>query len=254
MFGNSNPFPLSDRFLGFFRSEGYQKDWMKARASATRSFECYDFNVKAIDTTNLWTATGTSTGTTWAVLAEPGGWVRAVTGASVATGGCQLSMPGKYFNGTRGAGFAALIRLSAETEVRLECGFADVLPANNTNVINSLASATFNSVTTGAVAVFDHASGAGTTTGLYCIGSSTTGNKVATTTNRFASGVTMLIGVEVNGRNVTMFAGQPGYVIATAANGTNAADAWLPFIAANTSSGTKNIDIDTIWTWTNGRN
>lgn len=258
MFGNRNPFPLSDRFIGFFRSQdGYFKDFLKARASQSRSFEHYDFNIKALDTTNLWTVGASSTATTWAVLAEPGGWIRGVTGASVATGHLQISIPQKYWNGTKGAGFASLIRLSAETEVRLEQGFADVLPAIGTNVVASLASSTMNSVTTGAVYVFDHASGSGTTTGLYAIGSSTTVNQVATTTNRYASGVTLFVAVEVNGRHATVWAGTPGNTIAPVATGTNvtnAADAWIPFISCKTSSGSKNCDIDTIWTWTNGRN
>ena len=253
-FGNDSPFPLSDAFVSRFTpSRGFEQDFLKARASRSRSFECFDFNVKALDTTNQWTVAAGATATTWAVLAQPGGWIRGVTGASVATGALQISIPTKYFNGTLGAGFASLIQVSAETEVRIEQGFADVLPAVGTNVINSLASATFNSVTTGAVYVYDQISGTGTTTGLYCIGSSTTGNKVATTTNRYASGTTLFVAIEVIGRNALLWLGDTNTPVAVATNGTNAADAWLPFVNVKTSTASKNLDIDCIWTWTNGR-
>lgn len=255
MFGSRNPFPLFDRYIQSLGQRSREQDLLKARASKSRSFEHYDFNVKAIDTTNQWTVGASSTATTWAVLAEPGGWIRGVTGASVATGHLQISIPTKYWNGTKGAGMATLIRLSAVTEVRLEQGFADVLPAIGTNVVSSLASSTMNSVTTGVVYLFDHASGSGTTTGLYAIGSSTTVNQVATTTNRYDSAATLFVAIEVLGRKASLWVGDGANPIAEIALATTAADSWLPFISCKTSTASKNVDVDTIWTWTvNGRN
>lgn len=248
MFGNNNPFPLVDKFLQRFQTKGYRYDYLAARASRSRSFDVYDFNVKALDTTNQWTVGATSTATTWAVLAAAGGWLRGVTGASVATGALQLSIPTKYWNGTTGAGFASLIRVSDQTEVRIEQGFADVLPAVSTVAVN-LASSSLNSITTGAVYMYDH-TGSTTTTALYTIGSSTAVANVATTTNRYASGTTLFVAMEIYGRNVKMWAGDASSPIAQVANGTTAADSWLPFIMAKTSSGSKNIDLDTVWTWT----
>lgn len=253
-FGNDSAFPLHDDQIKKWSQRGWMMDFLKSRATVSRQFNEYDFCVKAIDSTNQWTITNTSTSTQWAVLAQAGGWIRGVTGASVATGALQISIPQKYWDGTRGAGFASLIQLSSVTEVRLEQGFADVLPAISTNVINSLASATFNSVTTGAVYVYDQVSGTGITTGLYCIGASTTNNKVATTTNRYDSAATLFVALEVNGRNVQLWLGPPGGTpTAVAVNGTNAADAWLPFVNVKTSSGSKNCDIDTLWTWSLSR-
>lgn len=252
MFGTSAPFPLSDRILRKFTGKGNRFDFLAARASRSRSFEHYDFNVKALDTTNQWTVGATSTATTWTVLAEPGGWIRGVTGASVATGSLQISIPTKYWNGTKGAGFASLIRLSAVTEIRVEQGFADVLPAVNTTALN-LASNAFNSVASGAVYLYDH-TGSTTTSGLYTIGTSTAYGAVATTTNRYDSAATLFVALEVTGRSVQLWVGDGDQPIARVAAGTTAADGWIPFIMAKTSSGSKNVDIDTIWTWTNGRN
>lgn len=252
MFGTSAAFPLSDRILRKFTGKGPRWDFLAARPSRSRSFENYDFNVKALDTTNQWTVTAGATATTWAVLAEPGGWIRGVTGASVATGSLQLSIPTKYWNGTKGAGFASLIRLSAVTEIRVEMGFADVLPAINTTALN-LASGTFNSIASGAVYVYDH-TGSTTTSGLYTIGTSTAFGSVATTTNRFDSAATMFVALEVNSRSVSLWLGDQEQPIARAATGTTAADSWIPFIMVKTSTATKNVDIDSFITWTNGRN
>lgn len=255
-FGNDSPFPLHDDMMKRWSRRGWMMDFLKSRSRVSRQFDEYDFTVKAIDTTNQWTVGASSTATTWAVLAQAGGWIRGVTGASVATGHLQISIPTKYWDGTRGAGFASLIQLSAVTEVRLEQGFADVLPAIGVNCVNSLASATFNSVTTGAVYVYDQASGSGTTTGLYMIGSSTTGNKVATTTQRYDSAATLFVALEVNGRNAQLWVGPPtgtAPLVAAQVNGTNAADTWLPFVSCKTSTASKNVDIDTIWTWSLSR-
>lgn len=251
MFGNANPFPLSDRFLSRFQQKGSRYDFLAARASRSRSFETYDFNVKALDTTNQWSIGATSTVTSWAVLASPGGWLRGVTGASVATGALQLSIPTKYWNGTQGAGFASLIRVSDQTELRLEQGFADVLPAVATTAVN-LASSSLNSITTGAVYMYDH-TGSTTTTALYTIGASTAVSNATTTTNRYASGTTLFVALEIIGRDVQLWVGDGAAPLLRRTNVTNAADSWLPFIMAKTSGGSKNIDIDTIWTWTNSR-
>lgn len=247
-FGNDSPFPLTDAMTGRWAARGWMTDFMKSRNSRSRSFETFDFNVKALDTTNQWTVGATSTATTWAVLAAAGGWLRGVTGASVATGALQLSIPTKYWNGTSGAGFASLIKVSDQTEVRIEQGFADVLPAVGTTAVN-LASASMNSVTTGAVYMYDH-TGSTTTTALYTIGSSTAVANVATTTNRYASGVTLFVALEIYGRSVKLWVGDVASPTVNVATATTAADTWLPFVAAKTSSGSKNIDIDTLWVWT----
>lgn len=247
-FGNDSPFPLSDAMTGRWAARGWMSDFMKSRNSRSRSMDIYDFNVKALDTTNVWTVGATSTATTWAVLAAAGGWLRGVTGASVATGALQLSIPQKYWNGTTGAGFASLIRVSDQTEVRIEQGFADVLPAVSTVAVN-LASSSLNSITTGAVYMYDH-TGSTTTTALYTIGSSTAVANVATTTNRYASGTTLFVAMEIYGRAAKLWVGDVASPTVNVGTATTAADSWLPFVMVKTSSASKNCDIDTIWTWT----
>jgi hypothetical protein len=255
MFGNSSPFPLADRFLESFQPKGRRHDFLKARASRNRSFEVHDFNRSVTaDITNNWTVAASSTGTTWAMLAEPGGWIRGVTGASVATASLQLYAPNKMWNGVAGCGFASLIRLSAITDIRLEQGFADVLPANATTVIN-LASGAFQSVVTGAVYLYDHVTSSAsiTTTGLYTVGTSVAYSAVATTTNRYASGVTLFVAMEIIGTTVTLWVGDGSQPLASKTAAISTADAFVPFIAVKTLGASKNVDVDTLWTWTNGR-
>jgi hypothetical protein len=237
-------------------NRGYEMDFLRARASVSRSFEVHDFNRSVTaDITNNWTVGASSTATTWAMLAEPGGWVRAATGASLATGGVSLSAPNKMWNGTTGCGFASLIRLSAITDVRLEQGFADVLPANATTMVN-LASNAFSSTVNAAIYLYDHvtASVSVTTTGLYTVGTSVAFSAVATTTNRYASGVTLFVALEVDGGTAKVWVGPPsGGPLAVKTSAVTLATGMVPFIAAVTSGATKNVDVDTIWTWTLGR-
>ena len=251
-FGNDSAFPLHDDQIKKWSQRGWMLDFLKTRSRVSRSFEEYDFNVKALDTTNVWTIAATSTATTWAVLAESGGWIRGVTGASVATGALQIQAPQKYWTGTSGAGFASLIRLSAVTEVRLEQGFAEVLPAVGTVAVN-LASNAFNSMTTAAVYLYDH-TGSTTTSGLYTVGTSIAFASVATTTNRYASGVTLFVAMEIDGATTKLWIGPPsGGPLAVKQSGLEAASTLLPFVMIKTSSGSKNLDIDTLWTWTLSR-
>lgn len=248
-FGNDSPFPLSDAFISRFTTRGYMADFLKARASRSRSFEHYDFNIKALDTTNIWTVAAGSGATTWAVRAEAGGWIRGVGGASSAVSGLQLSIPQKYFTGAAGAGFAALIRLSDISECRLTCGFADALPSVNTKIVNSLVTPTFNTASAGAMYVYDH-TGTTTTTGLYTIGTSSTAAKVATTTQRFVNATTLFVAVEVNGAVAQLWVGDVSTPLAVQHHAVTPTDGLLPFVEYQQSDGTtSNCDIDAIWHW-----
>jgi hypothetical protein len=251
MFGNLNPFPLSDRFIQSFMQKGRQRDFLAARASATRSFEHYDFNIKALDTTNFWTVAAGSGATTWAVRAEAGGWIRGTGGTSSAVSGLQLSIPQKYFTGTSGAGFAALIRLSDISECRLTCGFADALPAVNTKIINSMATPTFNTATAGAMYMYDHQATT-TTSGLYTIGTSSTAAKVATTTNRFVAATTLFVAVELNGTVARCWVGNGNGPLAATSNAVTPSDGLIPFIEYQQSDGVSStVDVDALWHWSN---
>ncbi len=254
-FGNDSPFPLHDDVSKRWAQRGYMMDFLKSRASASRQFETHDFShTIASDVTNVWTIAATSTATTWAVLAESGGWIRGVTGASVATGALQIQAPSKFWTGTSGAGFASLIRLSAVTNVRLEQGFAEVLPAVGTVAVN-IASNSFNSMTTAAVYLYDEGVGASAAmTGLYTVGTSIAFNAVATTTNRYSSAATLFVAMEIDGGTVKVWVGPPaGGPLVVRHAALEAASTLLPFVMVKTQSGSKNLDIDTLWTWTLSR-
>lgn len=254
MFGNRNPFPLTDRFLQSIGQRSREQDFLKARASASRSFEFDDFtNSVSGDVTNRWSISATSTATTWAVLAEPAGWIRGVTGASVATAALQIYKPTKFWNGTTGAGFASRIRLSAVTDIRLEMGFVDVSPANAVTAVN-YASNSFNSVTTGAVYLFDNGVAASTTvSGLFTVGVSTAFQTVATTTNRYASGVSLFAAMEIIGTTVSLWVGDGNQPIAKVTSAFAATESWIPWIGIKGLGASKNVDIDFLAHWTNGR-
>jgi hypothetical protein len=257
MFGNTNPFPFFDKFVeSWVAPKGTKYDLLANHAfTRSRQITKHDFeNSVAADVTNKWTIIATSTATTWAVLAEPGGWIRGVTGASVATGAVGLNGANKFWNGTKGAGFASLIRLSTVTNIRLEQGFVDVAPAAGVHAVN-VASASFNSVTTGAVYVFDNGVAASSTyTALWTVGVSTAAQNVATTTNRYASGVTLFVAMEINGTTVHLFVGDNTGPIARVTTAFAATESWVPWFQAKTASGSVNVDVDALWTWTIGRN
>lgn len=250
MFGNRDPFPLIDSWLSRFKGKGYERDYMKARMSRSRSFTEHDFlGALAGTVTGQWTISATSTATTWAILGESGGWIRGVTGASVATAALQIYGPGKFFNGTNGAGFASLIRLSAVTDIRLEQGFVDVSPANAVTAIN-YASNSFNSVTTGAVYLFDNGVAASATvTGLFTVGVSTAMQTVATTANQYASGVTLFVAMEIVGTTVKLWTGNDRSPTAVITSAFAASESWLPWIGIKGLGASKNVDIDALWTW-----
>ncbi len=251
-FGTDSYFPIHDDMIRRWSGRGWMNDYMKARPGITRSFEVHDFNRSVTaDITNTWTAVASSTATTWAVLAESGGWQRGVTGASVATGAVGLNGINKFWTGTSGCGFASLIRLSAVTEIQLEQGFADVLPAAGTFMINT-ASSSFNSTVNAAVYLYKH-SGSTTVSGLYTVGTSVAFANVATTTNRYDSAATLFVALEVNVGTVTLWVGPPGQPIASKTSAVTPTTGMVPFLLATTTSGSKNVDVDAIWTWTLSR-
>lgn len=249
-FGNDSPFPLSDAFITRFKpSRGYEVDFLKARASRSRAFEVFDFNVKALDTTNIWTVAAGATATTWAVRGEAGGWIRGISGTTAATSGLQLSIPTSYFTGAATCGMAVIYRLSVITETRVEMGFVNALPAVNTSIVNSLATPTFNTAATAALFAFDH-TGSTTTAGLYTDGSAVAAQKAAVTTNLPAAATTHFAAIEVNSQVVTMWLGDASQPVASLTGAVTAADALIPVISHKKSdTTTSNVDIDTIFLW-----
>lgn len=260
MFGNNNPFPLSDPFLKRFTTDGWRQDFLKAKASRSRSFECYDFNVKALDTTNIWTVAAGATATTWAVQAEAGGWIRGVTGTTTATAGLQISIPQKYWTGTSVGGVAFLYRANVVQGVTLEMGFADALPSVNTTVINDpTAAATFNTAVDVAMFLYRHAGNATAApdqVGLYAANSSasTTARSLQTVATLGArpgpaAATEHFVAIEVSGTTVKLWMGDAERPITLTAAVT-AANGMIPFFSVKGNNSTsKNVDIDAIFTW-----
>lgn len=238
-------FGLAERVLRKFSGNGgsTRSDYLKLLAlrDVTQS-PVYDFLIKALDTTNFWTVASGATATTWAVLAAVGGYIRGVTGTTAATSGLQLSIPQKYWKGDNGAILHCLLKISAITEIRVEIGFVDALPAVNTTVVNSLVTPTFNTTVAGAVFVFDH-TGSTTTMGLYAIGSDVAANKTAVTTPAPVADTLYPVTVVLQADKAFLYLGDAD--TPTASADIQGGDGLLPVISvkgSNTSS--KNVDVD----------
>lgn len=250
MLGNTNPFPLSQRNMNARLGNDLVRDILAMRNTRDYQYTVYDFDIKALDTTNVWTVAAGAGATTWAARAEAGGWLRGVTGTSSGVSGLQLSLPNKYWTPASVCGMAVLVRLSDISEVKLTAGFADALPSVNTTIINSNVTPTFNTATAGAMAHYHH-SGTTTITGLYTIGTTVAAAKVATTTYRPTNSVAYFIVVECNGSSAYMFMGDNGNnPLAVATSALASADGLIPFVEAqNLDANSTNVDIDFFATW-----
>lgn len=258
-FGNDNPLPLSDAFLSRFASEGYRKDFLKQIARRSRSFECYDFNIKALDTTNTWTVAAGGTATTWTVRPEAGGWIRGVTGTTTASAALQIYQPQKYWTGTSKGGVAFLWRSDVVQGVTYEMGFVDALPAINTTVINNATTPTYNTSVDVAMFLYQHtgnATAAPDRVGLYTNNSSsgTAQKNVLTVANLGdkpgpAAATEHFVAIELAGTNVLCWIGDSPTPL-TIASGVTAANGMIPFFSVKGNNSTsKSCDIDAIFTW-----
>lgn len=217
------------------------------------SFDKWDFNIKALDTTNQWTVAAGASSTTWAVRAEAGGWIRGVIGATAATSGLQLSIPTKYWSGDANAGMACLFRASNVTEKRIEIGFADALPSVNTTVVNSLSTPSYNTATDAALFVYDH-TGTATTMGLYTAGTGFTAAKQAFTAPAPTAGGVYFVAVQLIGNRAYLFVKDGAGAVASANSGTTdyieGGSGVIPVVSLKSSdTNTGNFDIDFIATW-----
>jgi hypothetical protein len=160
-----------------------------------------DFLVKAFDTTNFWSVANGAGATTWAVLADVGGIHPRRHRGDRRDSGLQLQYGAqKYYKGQYGAVLHCLLRISAITEIRVELGFVDALPAVNTTIVNSLATPTFNTTASGAVFVYDHTGSSVTTMGLYGIGTGVAANKAAVTAPAVAATLYSVTVLLLNGK------------------------------------------------------
>lgn len=261
MFNNDNGFALSDRFIDkAFAGRGFKKDVYRSLAIRSRSFDQYDFNVKALDTTNIWTVAAGGTATTWAVRAEAGGWIRGVTGTTTASAGLQLSIPQKYWTGASNAGVGFLYKASVVEGITFEMGFVDALPSVNTTVVNSATTPTYNTSVDAAFFLYQHTGNATAVpdrVGLYTNNSSAaTGQKSVLTVASLgaapgpAANTEHFVWLEVNGTTVQLFIGDMETPTATLTNAVTSANGLIPFVSVKGNNSTsKNFDIDMIATW-----
>lgn len=244
---------LSEKKLREMGGLGLRYDFLRLLAlrDVTPPFGS-DFMIKALDTTNVWTIGASSTSTTWAKLAAAGGFLRGVTGTSIATGALQIQASDKYWTGTSYGLMACLFKVDDITDVRIECGFADVLPAVGTTVVNSLTSHTFNSVVQTASFVYDHvtSSASVTTTGLYTIGTSVAGSSVQTTTYRPSAATNYLVVVEIDEGNAFLYTGDYTEPLAVARSKISPGTGMFPYFAIkNTAGASKTVDLDFLYAW-----
>jgi len=217
------------------------------------SFEKFDFNIKALDTTNVWTVAAGASSTTWAVRAEAGGWIRGVIGATAATSGLQLSIPTKYWSGDANAGMACLFRASNITEKRIEIGFVDALPSVNTTVVNSLTTPSYNTATDAAMFVYDH-TGTTTTMGLYTAGTGFTAAKQAFTTPAPTVAGVYFVAIQLIGNRAYLWCKDAANPTAQASSGTTdyieGGNGVIPVVSLKSAdTNTGNFDIDFLATW-----
>lgn len=249
MASGQEPFALARQQLKRIGGKSPLRDFLDYLAVRDVSLEVFDFNIKALDTTNVWTVGAGATATTWAVRAEAGGWIRGVTGTTAATSGLQLSIPQKYWTGTSKAGMAILYRLSSVSEIRFEAGFVDALPSVNTTVVNNMSTPTFNTTASAALWMFDH-TGSTTTSGLYTDGSGVGAQKAATTTNRPAAATSHFVAIQTDGQTAMMWAGDSPQPVASLTSALTAADGLIPVVSVKKSdTNSANVDIDAIILW-----
>lgn len=261
MLGNSSPFPLSVRNLDQRVGNARIKDFLNMRADRDYALERHDFNRSiTADVTNTWTVANGGTATTWAALAAAGGWIRGITGTTTASAGLQMYQPTKYWTGTSGAGCAFLYKATVVEGLTIEMGFVDALPSINSTVVNNATTPTFNTSVDVAMFLYQHTSGNSTAApdrvGLY------TNNSSAATAQKSVQTIATLgaapgpvaatehfVAIELVGTTVMCWIGgqdEPLKLTSaiTAANGV------LPFFSVKGANSTsKNVDIDTIWTW-----
>lgn len=247
--GGRSPFGLSRSQLRRIGGKSPLREFLDYLAVRDVAYDVFDFNIKALDTTNQWTVAAGATATTWAVRAEAGGWIRGVTGATAATSGLQLSIPQKYWTGTSKAGMAVLYRLSSISEIRFEAGFVDALPSVNTTVVNSLTTPSFNTTASAALWVYDH-TGSTTTSGLYTDGSGVAAQKSATTTAQPVAATSHFVAIQTNGQSVMLWSGNGSTPITSLSAGITAADGLIPVVSVKKSdTNSANVDIDAIVLW-----
>lgn len=207
-----------------------------------------DFMYKALNTTNLYTANAGATATAFAAGTLEDGNIRGQTGTTAATSGLQVILPVAHFTGSRNYGCEVRWQTSAVTNIRIECGFVDALPAVNTNIVNSLTTPSYNTTAKAALYVFDNAS-ATNTLGLYTIGSSgaAAAKQAFTSPVPTASQFTTLR-IQANSTEVNLFV--DGIFVGYAPSGITAADSveWC-FSATKADTSNANIDIDYLMLW-----
>ena len=261
MFGSGNEgFPFSRRNLQRFAQYGFEYEYNEKDAIRDVSFQTYDFTRSvAADITNTWTVAAGGTATSWAALAEAGGWVRGVTGTTTASAGLQMYAPAKMWTGAANCGMAVLYRPSVVEGITFEMGFVNALPSVNSTVVNNATTPTFNTSVDVAMMLYQHAGNATALpdrVGLYTNNSSSgTAQKSVLTLASLgaktgpAAATPHMMAIEIVGTTVSLWMGDaPAPITLTSA--VTAANGLIPFISVKgTNSTSKNFDVDMISVW-----
>jgi hypothetical protein len=202
-----NGYPLSEAELRLKMGNNPLFEWLRFYSrDRIHFFEDFLTTAAGTESTDLLDQFTTATGATATVFthaAHQSGIINGVSGTTAATSGLQLYTPA-IWSGDLYAGCEVRLRTSVITEQELSVGFASTLPAVNTNVINSLATPTFNTTANGAMYVQNHAT-ATTTSGLYTIGTAITAAKTATTTHRLVADTFSTIRIQLVVNQVFMW-------------------------------------------------
>lgn len=241
--------PLTEKELRKFQQEGSKFNFLKFYSvGAVHFFD--DFLVDTINLDNYALSTG-ATATAFAHSANRDGIIRGVHGTTAATSGLQLVTPVTW-SGDFYCGFEVRFRLSVITEQRLEIGFANALPAVNTNVGNNLSTPTFNTSANLLMYLYDETGGT-TTTGFYSDGTGATAAaaKTATTTNRPVADTWQTVRIQTFGdTNKAALWVDGNLLVDSGAVLHEGGTANLFFIAATRANTTDcNLDIDYIRIW-----
>lgn len=253
LFKGRNPGGLFEADLRKFKGLGPLFDYLRFSSLNTVLLDD-DFLGDAINT-DLWAAiTPGATATLYTIQSDENGTIKGIHGTTAATSGLQWA--GKlHFRGDRDCGM--LVRLKVDTDVselRVEVGFADALPAINTNVVNSLATPTFNTAADVACWVYDHASST-TTSGLYTDGAAITAAKTAGTVSALVADTYKWIGLQISGDFVQCFEGGANGPMRLVADrgrvqSIEGGNAVLPFVASKLSDTTDcAIFLDRVMVW-----
>jgi hypothetical protein len=226
--------------------------YLRRFASHSKRYFRDDFEGDTINLDNYALGNGGgASSVAFAANVQEGGAILATTGtANDATASESLIMPLTWY-GDRFAGMEVLFKPSALTEIKVEIGFIDGVPASNTSGVNNISTPTFYSADA-ALFHFNH-TGSTTTCGFYTVGStSNQPDAVTAITSTVSSSAWNRVRVQLFTNNAACWLN--GQLVAnhhTDANGyVEGGVALAPWVYVRANSATsKTLSVDQIEVW-----